>query len=204
MIGSRGMWSRHAAMLAITAVVLAANVGFFFWYRATMRDRRAGLEDRRASLEREVESVEQEAGRLTAQRERLFNVSSAIDEFYGSRVGTPRDTLALLVEELHSVLRKASIAPGQIGYATRPVTDLPLTEMVVTFGFKADYPRFKQLLALIETDRRWIVVRDIGLARDPEAPGSVQVRMTLATYFSNRESRAAPAPRVSFPKGTER
>jgi hypothetical protein len=198
------MWSRHAVLLVVTSVVLAGNVGFFFWYRATMRDRRTGLESRRASLEREVQSVEEEAGRLGAQRERLFNVSAAIDEFYGNRVGTARDTLALMVEELHSLLRKASISPGQIGYATRPVPDLPLTEMVVTFGFKADYPRFKQLLALIETDRRWIVVRDIGLARDPEAPGSVQVRMALATYFSNRESSATPAPRVSLPKGSER
>lgn len=204
MIGSRGMWARHAVLLTITAVVLAANVGFFFWYRATMRERRSNLEARRASLEREVETREQEAAHLLAQRERLFNVSSAIQEFYGSRVGTPKDTLALMVEELHSLLRKASISPGQIGYATRPVPDLPLTEMLVSFGFRADYPRFKQLLSMVETDRRWIVVRDIGLARDPEAPGAVQVRMALATYFSTPEAGATPVPRASLPKGGAR
>lgn len=200
MIGSRGMWARHSVLLAVTAILLVGNLAFFFWYRATMRDRRAGLEARRSSLEREVESGEQEAARLGGQRERLFNVSSAIREFYGSRIGSPRDTLALMVEEFHSLLRKASISPGQIGYATRPVTDLPLTEMVVTFGFKADYPKFRQLLALVETDRRWIVVRDIGLARDPETTGGVQVRMALATYFSNPETGATPVPRVSLPR----
>ena len=201
MTGSREMWRRHAVLLAVTLIVLVANVGFFFWYRATMRERRAGLEARRASLEREVQSREQEAARLVSQRERLFNVSSAIQEFYGSRVGTARDTLALMVEEIHSLLRKASVSPGQIGYATRPVADLPLTEMVVSFGFRSDYPRFKQLLSMIETNRRWIVIRDIGLARDPEAPGAVQVRMTLATYFTAPEAGSTPAPRVSFPKG---
>lgn len=204
MIGSRGMWTRHAVLLAIALVVLAANVTFFFWYRSTMRDRRAGLESRRASLEREVQSAEQDAASLSAQRERLFRVSSAIQEFYGNRVGTPRETLALVVDEVHSLLKRAGIATGQIGYATRPLTDLPLTEMVVTFGFKSDYPRFKQLVGLVETDRRWIVVRDIGLSRDPEGPGGVQVRMVLATYFSTGEAPAAPAPRVSLPRGRER
>ncbi len=199
------MWARHAVLLTVTAIVLVANVGFLFWYRATMRDRRADLDARRASLQREVESREQDAARLVSQRERLFNVSSAIQEFYGNRVGTARDTLALMVEEIHSLLRKAGVSPGQIGYATRPVADLPLTEMDVSFGFRADYPRFKQLLSMIETDRRWIVVRDIGLARDPEAPGAVQVHMALATYFSTPEvAGAAPVPRASLPKGTAR
>ena len=206
MIGSRGMWARHAALVAIALLFLAANVTFFFWYRATMRERRAGLEERRASLEKQVQSVEQEAARLGGQRERLFNVNAAIQEFYGSRVGTPRDTLALVVDEVHSLLKHAVITTGQIAYATRPMADLPLSEMVVTFGFKSDYPRFKQLLGLIETDRRWIVVRDIALSRDPDTPGAVQVRMTLATYFSTREPAPTPppAPQASVPAGSRR
>jgi hypothetical protein len=205
-IGSRGMWSRHGALLALSLLFLAANVTFFFWYRATMRERRSGLEERRAALEREVHSVEQEATRLGSQRERLFNVNAAIQEFYGSRVGTTRDTLAVIVDEVHGLLKRAVIAAPQIAYATRPTTDLPLTEMVVNFGFKSDYLRFKQLLGLIETDRRWIVVRDIGLSRDPETPGAVQVRMALATYFSTREPAPAPSPPpgASVPAGSRR
>jgi len=207
MIGSRGMWSRHAGLLAVAALVLGANVTFFFWYRSTMRERRTGLEERRAALEREVQSVEQEAVRLGAQQERLSSVSAAIQEFYGGRVGTSRETLALVVDEVHGLLKRTAIATGQIAYTTRPMTDLPLMEMVVTFGFKSDYPRFKLLLGQVEADSRWIVVRDIGLSRDPEGPGAVQVRMSLATYFSTREGvppSPRPAPATSVPAGRRR
>ena len=65
--------------------------------------------------------------------------------------------------------------------------------MVVQFAFRNDYARFKQLLQSIETGRRWIVVRDVGLARDPELPGGVQVRMSLVTYFGGEEPASAPA-----------
>jgi len=87
------------------------------------------------------------------------------------------------------------------------MTDLPLMEMVVTFGFKSDYPRFKMLLGQVEADSRWIVVRDIGLSRDPEAPGAVLVRMSLATYFSTREGvppTPRPAAATSVPAGRRR
>jgi hypothetical protein len=69
---------------------------------------------------------------------------------------------------------------------------LPLSEMLVTFSFRADYNRFKQLLASIETDRRWIVVRDVALSQDADLAGSVQARLMLATYFA-RDAMASPS-----------
>jgi hypothetical protein len=65
--------------------------------------------------------------------------------------------------------------------------------MLVTFGFKGDYGKFKKLLEALQTDRKWIAVRDIGLSRDEEVPGGVHVNLTLVTYFSGEESETRRA-----------
>jgi hypothetical protein len=68
--------------------------------------------------------------------------------------------------------------------------------MQISFGFRSDYAKFKRLLQLFENNRRWIIVRDATLARDPENPASVDVRLILATYFSGEEgARRGPALR---------
>ncbi len=52
------------------------------------------------------------------------------------------------------------------------------------FTIRCDYSRFKQLLRAFEASPKWIAVRGIGIARDNDRPGSVQVQMSLVTYFA--------------------
>ena len=187
-------WRRRAPLLVSAVLFLVVNVAFFLWYRGTARDRARGLEARRVALEAEVASQERETEKLESQRQRLSQVSAAIDEFSGRRVGSRRETLAALVDEIHGTLNRIGIKTGEIAYETAPVPDLPLTQMTVRFGFQADYAKLKRLLDAFETGRRWIVVREVALTRDPETPGGIQVRVALATYFS-REPGETEAPR---------
>jgi Tfp pilus assembly protein PilO len=187
-------WRKRAGLLAVTGVLLAGNLAFYLWYRSTSEDRRQAAEARRVSLTREVEQREQEATKLAAQRDRLSQVSSAIDEFYGKRIGSRRDTLAAVVADLHATFQRAGIVPAQISYTTAPMPDLPLASMRISFGFRNDYLRFKQFVAAIESGRRWMVVREVSLQKDAELPGAVQVRMVLATYFAPE----AGAPRIAM------
>ena len=181
------VWRRRVAWVAGALLFCGANAGFFFWYRATGQTRQDALEARRTELAGEVSAAEREAERLETQRERLSRVSAAIEEFYGQRVGTRRATLASLVEQIHSTLKSVGVAPAEIAYSIKPVSGLPLSEMVATFGFAADYHKLKRLLDAFEIGPRWIVVRDIALARDADVPGSVQVRMVIATYFIDEQ-----------------
>jgi Tfp pilus assembly protein PilO len=188
------VWRRRAGWLSAAGLFLAVNAGFFFWYRATGQTRQDALEARQAALEAEVGAAEREAGRLEAQRQRLSRVSAAIEEFYKRRIGTRRATLASIVDEIHATLKRAGIAPAEIGYGIRPVTGLPLSEMNATFGFAADYKKFKSLLDAFETGPRWLVVREIALAREADVPGSVQVRMSIATYFADEKGELPDRP----------
>ena len=194
------IWAKRAGLLAVAGVLLLGNLGFFVWYRGTARDRREALELRRAALEKQVQTKEQEAKKLAADRDRLSEVRSALDKFYSQSVGARRETLAGFVDEVHGILKRVGVSPAQIGYITSLVKDPPISQMVVSFGFKGDYGKFKKLLEAFQTDRKWIAIRDIGLARDEEVPGSVQVHVSLVTYFSGEEAetpRAALARRAA-------
>lgn len=205
MSGPRSAWRRRAVVLAAAAAFFFANLGFFFWYHATTSARAQTLTRQRAALLAEVAGREQEAARLTAQRERIAGVSQAIQEFYGRRVGRRRETLAPLVDEMHGVFRAVGLFPAQISYSTSPVESLSLAEMLVSFGYSTDYPTFKRLLAAIEAHPRWIVVRQFSLTRDATAPSTVQMRMVLATYFSQEAGEAGqPAARPAAGSGSAR
>jgi len=196
---TRRIWIRRAGLLAAAGILLAGNLGFILWYRGTARDRKVALEGRRAALERDVQARELDARKLSADQARLSEVRSAIDRFYGHSVGRREETLAGIVDELHAILKRVGVSPGEIGYAVSPVTNPPVSQMVVSFGFKGDYGKFKQLLEVIQTDRKWIAVRDIALNRDQDTPGSVQVHLSLVTYFSGKEIETA---RASLTRGS--
>jgi len=193
------VWARRGIWLTVSGLLLAGNLAFFLWYRSTMRERQMALESRRAALAKEVETIEAEAARLGRQRGHLLQVSEALDEFYGQRIGPPRETLAPRIDELHSILRRVGIAPGDIRYVSTPVKNLPLSEMKISFGFRNDYERFKKLLSAFESSRQWIAVRQVALSRDQEAAGSVTVRMELSTYFLEAEKPVLRAAASATP-----
>jgi hypothetical protein len=195
--GRENAWRRRAGLLVVAALFLVANLAFLLGSRSIRAARRQALEDRRATLTSQVAAREAEAKKLIGARDRLAQVSSAIGEFYGRRVGTRRQTLAPVVEEVHAVMRKAGVAPSSISYSTAPLKSLALSQMLIGFSFQSDYARFKRLLAAFEANPRWIVVREVSLSRDSETVGEVQVRLVLGTYFSNEER--PPLPRVLPP-----
>lgn len=185
--------------LALAALAFAgANVAFFLTYRSGFAERRAALEARRDDLRHTVEAAEKDATRVAGQRERLGGVSAAIEEFYGRRIGSERETLAPLVAEIHAILKDVGVAAPQISYATSPMQKLPLSQMHIVFTVRCDYARFKRLLREFETSRHWIAVRGVAISRDSERPGSVQVQLDLATYFAEGgEVPVKPAERVA-------
>jgi hypothetical protein len=190
--GRAGVWRRRVGLLTVSALFLLANVGFLLGSRSIRAARRTALEERRTELTRDVAAREAEVKKLVEQRDRLARVSSAIQDFYGRRVGSRRETLAPIVEEIHEVMKKTGIAPKSISYGSVPVKTLPLSQMSISFGFSSDYARFKRLLGAFESNRRWIVVREVSLSRDSETLGEVQVRLVLGTYFSTEETPVLP------------
>jgi hypothetical protein len=187
-------WRRRSGWLLATGLLLAANVAFYFWYRGSGEKRQESLEARRSALVSQVSVAERESGQASNQSRRLSQVSETIEEFYGRRIGSQRATQAAIVDEIHAILKKAGVSPAQISYAIRPVAKLPLSQMTASFSFAADYRRFKQLLELFETGPRWIVVKEISVARNSDTPGAVEAHMAVATYFVEGRPEPTEAP----------
>ncbi len=194
-------WNRRLPLALGALVFAAANLVIFLGYRSSTNERRTALEARRDELARTVASREAEADQLAVQNERLSGVSEAMAEFYGNRIGTQEETLATLVADLHAALKDAGIEANQVSYATTPVVKLPLTRMTITFPVKSDYGRFKRLLQIFETGKRWIAVESVSIRRDSDQPGSVYVQMELATYFADRVSSPPAAKSPAPPSG---
>lgn len=188
---------RALTLLAAAALFAGANLAFFVVYRSGSASRRAALEARRDALKQSVASGETEAERVSRQKSRLGGVSEAIEEFYGRRIGTERETLAPVVDEIHSILRETGVAAPQISYTTAAVAKLPLLQMHIVFTVRCDYGRFKQLLRAFEASSKWIVVREIAISRDNDRPGSVQVQLNLVTYFAEGAESSAEAEPVT-------
>ena len=189
-----GRWSRRLPLALAALVFAGGNLVFFLGYRSSTHERRAALEAHRDDLARSVASREAEAEKLATQKEKLSGVSDAMEEFYGHRVGTQDESLAELVADLHTALQEAGIETNQISYTTAAVPKLPLTRMRVSFPVKSDYRRFKHLLRIFETGKRWIAVESVAIRRDTDQPGTVYVQMELVTYFSDREPPGAKSP----------
>jgi Tfp pilus assembly protein PilO len=189
----RPLWRRQLPLLAVSSLFAIGNFVFFLTYRSGWQTRREALEGRRDELRHSVQARETEAEKLSTQRERLSDVSSAIEEFYGHRIGPERDTLSGVVGEIHSVLKQVGVSTPQISYSTSPVAKLRLTQMRISFAARCDYARFKRLLRAFETNRRWIAVRGISISRDAEQSGSVTVQLELMTYFAEAEDAPAQA-----------
>jgi Tfp pilus assembly protein PilO len=187
------VWRRRLPLLLVAFLFAGGNLALFLTYRSSTHSRRVALENRRDELKRSVGEREEEAERLSTQKERLGGVSAAMEEFYGRRIGTQRATLAALVAEVHETLREAGVTTTQISYSTMPMEKLPLDQMKIMIPIKCDYARFKRLLRAFETGPRWIAVRTVSIQRDAEQPGSVNVQLELATYFSQDEA-GGPAP----------
>ncbi len=188
MRGAAAMWRRRLPLLAAALLFAGGNLALLLGYRSITQTRREALEARRDGLKSSVEAREAEAERLSGQEERLSGVSSAIEEFYGRRIGPERETLAPIVDELHAILKETGVAATQISYTTTAVEKLPIAQMRINFSIKCDYARFKKLLRAFESSRRWIVVRDVSISRDTEQSGSVLVQLDLVTYFAEREA----------------
>ncbi len=194
-------WRRRLPLAVAGLLFAGGNLVFYLSYRTNTHERREALEARRDGLQRAVEAREADAARLSGQRERLSGVSEAMAEFYGHRIGTQQQTLAAVVADLHAALKDAGIEVNQIGYSTIPVTQLPLTQMKISFPVKCDYAKFKKLLRTFETGKRWVAVQSVSIRRETDQPGVVSVQMELVTYFSDREEApdssrkpAGPAP----------
>ena len=177
------VWRERIWIAGSAVVFFLANFAFFLGSRAVDASREAALKKNLAAARERFAEGQRQENKAESEQGHIENVRRAAQEFYGRKIGTVDETMASTVAEIHSVCRRAGVAPHAISYAVKAVPKIPLLEMKVSFKVDGNYGTLRRLLKEFEQDRRWLVVKQVELARQEETVGEGSVQLDIATYF---------------------
>ena len=169
-------------LFAALLVVLAANAAVLLSYRTFYDERLRALVREEASLVAARDEARVRAEETEAAERRLFETQEALTKFFSETLGTRKERLALLLEEVYRTTREAGLRPDQIGYTS---VDEPGTDaLTLSFAVTGRYADVKKLLLGLERSPRFLVVEQVALSGGTqEDPDSVQVALTVTNYF---------------------
>jgi hypothetical protein len=196
----RGPWRSRAGILVAGVLLILANAGVLVSYNAFYDVRVRGLAQTREDLTKSREEAQAAVKSVRAAEKRLEDLKNDLETFYGTVLGSRRERLAPLIEEIQAITRKAGFVPATIGYAEDPI---PGAERIaLTFQVQGRYPDVKKLLHAFESNPGFLVLEAVNLNAD-EAEDNLRLTLTVAHYFRS-ESPSAKRPGRSSRAGAPR
>ena len=119
MISARSPWRGRLRLLGALLFVVLVNVGVLVAYSGFSDTRIHALEEEKKSLESRRDAARQSIGKLDETVRRLDALQEGLDRFYESTLGTRKERLAPLIEEIHTITKKAALFPDAISYRWR-------------------------------------------------------------------------------------
>lgn len=177
------LWRERAWLIAPALLFFLGNFAYFLGGRAVDSSRGEALSRERRNAQSRLDAALQAEKKAASDTERVESVRRAEEEFFGNRIGNLNDTIAATVADIHRICRSANVSPHQIAYGVSDQKNVPLTAMGISFGVSGNYATLRRLLQDFENDTRWIVVRQVQLAREGETAASGNIHLILATYF---------------------
>lgn len=181
------LWRDKAWIVVPAILFFAGNLAYFLAGRAVDRSRTQSLENAKSSAAARFDAAERDRIRARTEADHIDDVRKAEKEFFGGRVGTLKESVADMVDDLHRVCEKAGPVPHEISYSVRDRPNVPLQEMTISFVVTGNYTTLRRLISGFESDRRWVVIRRVGLSRHGESVGEGEISLSLATYFFQPE-----------------
>jgi len=201
---TRSLWRSRAALFAALGILLLASGAVLVVYHGFYDARLAALEATRNDLTRRREAAQGAADRAAETERRLAGLKAALDSFYGDVLGTRKERLASLIEDVDEITRKAGFSPSTVTYAEDVVPGA--ARLTVSFRVEGRYADVKKLLFEFETSPKFLVPERVQVSLDENAPDLLRVALSVAHYFRNegprpprRPARAAAAPKPAAP-----
>ena len=177
------------AVVFLGALLLLANgiaLAFFTWPRLT-RARRAEARALEVAARRsELESV---WSRVTERKNVLARNRKDIEALYRDHLKERADDLFQTQREIDALAREAGLQPRQSSYAMAAIRGTDLVRCEVSLPLDGSYANLTGFLARIEATKRFIVVDQMGLARDE---GGARMNLKLSAVFKDGGARATP------------
>jgi len=194
---SRSLWRSRTVLFGALGVLLLANLAVLVVYQVFYDVRLAALAETRRGLEQRRDTARASARRLEETDHRLQELKKALDEFYGDVLGTRKERLASLVEDVDAIVKKAGFAPSTIQYAEDSVPGAD--RMTMSFKIEGRYADIKKLLYAFETSPKLLVPERVQVSLDENAPDVLRVSLSVAHYFRAEGTRPGRTPRPAPP-----
>ena len=206
-VAGRGLrasaWRSRAPLIAALVVVLLAGIGVLVAYHGLYDARVRALESTRAELVAKRDQAAAATASVKATAIRLKNVEKDLESFNKDILGTRRERLAALIEDVYGLTRKAGLAPSQIGYTMDDTQGVE--RLALKFTVQGRYADVKRLLFSFENNPRFLLVENVGVSTDDREPDVLRLNLVVAHYFRpenpavRRAPRPAPRPAAARP-----
>ena len=190
-------WSARAPLIAALAVVLLADVAVLVTYHGFYDARFRALEATRAELTEKRNALSEATAKVQATETRLKTLQKDLDTFNRDVLGTRKERLAALIEDVYSLTQKAGLVPGTIAYAFDETSGVD--RLALTFSIQGRYADVKKLLFSFENNPRFLLVESVAVSTDDSAPDVVRLNLVVSHSFrpdtpgARRTTRAGAA-----------
>lgn len=181
-------WRSRALLIAGLALVLAAGIAILVTYHGFYDARVRALEATRADLAARRDEAAVAAANVKATELRLRNVQKELETFNKDVLGTRKERLAALIEDVYALTQKAGLVPGQIGYTLGDSAGA--TRLALTFSVQGRYADVKRLLFSFENNPRFLLLENVAVSTDDREPDVLRLSLVVAHYF--RPEGASP------------
>ncbi len=180
--GSRASaWRSRAPVIAALAVILLAGIAVLVAYHGFYDERFRGLESTRAELAAKRDQAAAATAAVKATELRLRNVEKDLETFNKDILGTRKERLAALIEDVYGLTQKAGLAPSQIGYTM--ADSQGVERLALNFTVQGRYADVKKLLFSFENNPRFLLVENVGVSTDDRDPDVLRLSLIVAHYF---------------------
>ncbi len=174
-------WRARLGLFVVLGALLLANGAVLVAYRLFYEARLGGLAREQASLQGQRDTARSALERATAAEQRLTRTQRELDLFHREVLGTRKERLASLIEDVYETLKRAGFDPSSVAFREEEVPGAD--RLALSFQVTGRYPEVKRLLYAFETSSTLLVVEDVGVGVDDRDPDNLRVSITVAHYF---------------------
>lgn len=193
-------WGARAPLIAALSVLLVAGIAVLVTYRGFYDARLRALEATRVELAARRDEAAAAAERVRATGQRLQTVQHELESFNQDVLGTRKERLAAIIEDVYALTQKAGLVPSQIGYSMED--SVGVERLALTFSVQGRYADLKRLLFSFENNPRFLLVENVAVATDDREPDVLRLNLVVAHYFRPESPVAGRAPRPAAPRAS--
>lgn len=186
------IWREKQLLLVVLAILLIANLIYFFTYRVQFEAR---LEDYAGRATQSQARLEQaKTTRIAAERQlaAYHKVEHEIQDVYVNRWSTEGARLASLIEEVKRLAVASQLVPQT--YSFSRIAGTPeATTVGINFSVQGTYQQVRRLINLLELSQQFVIVDQITLS-GRGGDEALTLNLHVKTLFRNMEPPAAPRP----------